>query len=159
MVTTTVSIENSVLRCSCGRRATGDVLLQDENGRWLSWCCASESMKVVLRTMIPAGTVVSRPDAGAIVGIDPLGRFAGVAPSVILAAQGVEQTPEKRPRRDEVHEEPPEVPEDGTEAYQSRFRNGPHPDDLARHHGTVRAPEPAYGSNAVVRGMAYRRPG
>jgi hypothetical protein len=116
-------------------------------------------MKVVLRTMIPSGTVVCQPDPETIVGIDPLGRFEGASPAAILAVQGVAQTLKKNPGPSGANEEPEPVAEDYGEAYVPRLRRGPNPEGVKRTQGTIHAPEPAYGTPGVLRGMAYRRRG
>jgi len=146
------------MRCACGRRATGHVLLRDGNGRWLSWCCATVGMKALLGKLIADGTAIPRRDPETVVGIDPLGRFPGIPPSVVLGVQGVTQTLTQNPRPTDAHEVPEPDPDDGKPLFQSRLGPTGTLDDTKRPE-TFHAPEPAYGTSAVLRGMAYVRAG
>lgn len=158
-VTTTASIRKLVLRCEvCHREAVGGVCLQNGYGQWVAWCHASESMKDEMRRLFPdvLGTRLPRPDPAPVVGVDPLGRWAGVHPSDILAAQGIRQTLTKAPRRDQAEEPEPITapsPDDGgAPAYQSRRKAEPDAEDVERHQGSVGLPPPLMGTRRSALG-------
>lgn len=155
MVTTTASIGAPKLRCACGRESWGGVAVISDGGpRAVALCCATGSARAELVRLIPDLSVLPADPVPALLGVDPLGRFADVHPSAMLKVQGHEQSLRKAPAlpagQCEVLEE--SVDSAVPEYVGSRSRPVPVVGPV------IHAPAPAYGdSGPQLKGMSYRR--
>ncbi len=140
-VTTTSSIQEPKLRCSCGRSVT--VALLDANGRPVGLCCATGEIERELRRILPKGAVAAHASEVRDVPQDALGRFGpyGVHPSLNPDASVLRKNP-RPPAVEEVIEAAPE--NDEAELYVSKFPKPESAEDTPGQMGPGIEP-PAYG--------------